>query len=73
MQSITGNKIYINDWYTIYDLRDNYDLIISKNWMTVNSHTIDNVTNMLNMLRDVVLSLENSSLQLTTTKSIMIL
>jgi hypothetical protein len=50
MKGIISNKVSLEGWYTIYDLNDNYDLIIGKNWMTANPHTVDHTTNTLHML-----------------------
>jgi hypothetical protein len=47
MRGITGNTVSVEDSYTIYDLNRNYDLIIEKNWMTSNPHTMNHATNTL--------------------------
>jgi hypothetical protein len=45
-----GNTIDVSGWYTIYDLKGCYDLIIGKSWMAKNPHLIDYQTNTLHML-----------------------
>jgi hypothetical protein len=45
-----GNTINVDGWYTIFDLKGCYDLIIGKNWMAKNLHLIDYHTNTLHML-----------------------
>jgi hypothetical protein len=45
-----GNTVDVSGWYTIYDLKGCYDLIIGKSWMAKNPHLIDYQTNTLHML-----------------------
>jgi hypothetical protein len=50
MRGEKGNTINVDGWYTIFDLKGCYDLIIGKNWMAKNPHLIDYQTNTLHML-----------------------
>jgi hypothetical protein len=50
MRGEKGNTINVDGWYTIFDLKGCYDLIIGKNWMAKNPHLIDYRTNTLHML-----------------------
>ena len=47
---VTGNRVNISGWYTIFDLGGIYDLIVGKDWMASNLHIIDHKTNTLHML-----------------------
>ena len=50
LKGITGNKVPIEGWYTIFDLQGNYDLIVGKDWMEKNPHFVDHKNNILHML-----------------------
>jgi len=50
VRGVTGNRIDISGWYTIFDLGGIYDLIVGKDWMAANLHIIDHKTNTLHML-----------------------
>jgi hypothetical protein len=50
MRGTHGNHLSINGWYTVYDLEGIYDLIVRKNWMLANPHTVDHSTNTLLLL-----------------------
>lgn len=45
-----GNTVDISGWYTIYDLKGCYDLIVGKSWMAENPHLIDYHANTLHIL-----------------------
>jgi hypothetical protein len=45
-----GNNVPINEWYTVYDLKGSYNLIVGNNWMTANPHVIDHGNNTLYLL-----------------------
>jgi hypothetical protein len=70
MKGITGNRVPIDGWYTIYDLKGNYDVIVGKNWMAANPHAVDHSTNTLHMLRGDWTSLTGGSPSWITEKSI---
>jgi hypothetical protein len=36
-----GNKIPVDGWFTMVDLSGNYDVIVGRNWMSANPHTIE--------------------------------
>jgi len=50
VRGVTGNRVNISGWYTIFDLGGIYDLIVGKDWMAANLHIIDHKTNTLHML-----------------------
>lgn len=50
LKGITGNKVNIDGWYTLYDLGGNYDVILGKNWMAKNPHIVNHKDNVLYML-----------------------
>jgi hypothetical protein len=70
MKGINGNKVAIDGWYTVYDLKSNYDIIVGKNWMAANPHAINHATNTLHMLRGNWESLTSEGPMLVTEKSI---
>ena len=51
LRGTTGNRIQVDGWYTLFDLKGNYDLIIGKDWMSANPHTVDHSTNTLHLLK----------------------
>jgi len=50
VRGVTGNRVDISGWYTIFDLGGIYDLIVGKDWMAANLHIIDHKSNTLHML-----------------------
>jgi hypothetical protein len=50
VRGVTGNRVDISGWYSIFDLGGIYDLIVGKDWMAANLHIIDHKTNTLHML-----------------------
>jgi hypothetical protein len=50
VSGVTGKRVDISRWYTIFDLGGIYDLIVGKDWMAANLHIIDHKTNTLHML-----------------------
>jgi hypothetical protein len=40
MTGTRGNKVLIEGWFTVFHLSGNYDIIVAKNWMATNPHTI---------------------------------
>jgi hypothetical protein len=71
MEAIKGNSIVINRWYTVYDLRGSYDLIVGKKWMVANPHIIDHCNNTLRLLGEGWSLLGDGQPNLATPKSIM--
>jgi hypothetical protein len=73
LKGITGNKISVDGWYTIFDLGGNYDLIVGKNWMVKNPHVVDHNKNILHVLRGDWASLDadKSNLALKDRTSVM--
>lgn len=51
LKGITGNQVKIDGWYTVFDLKGNYDVIVGKNWMSANPHIVDHKNNILHMLK----------------------
>jgi hypothetical protein len=50
IRGVTGNRIDISGWYTIFNLGGIQDLIVGKDWIAANLHIIDYKTNTLHML-----------------------
>ena len=50
VRGVTGNRINISRWYTIFDLGGIYNLIVGKDWMAAYLHIINHKTNTLHML-----------------------
>jgi hypothetical protein len=70
MRGTRGNHVSIDGWYTVFDLHRSYDLIVRKNWMSVNPHTIDHSTNTLHLLEEGWLSSEKGGQSVMRGKSI---
>jgi len=51
----TGNYADVTGWYTVFDLKGTYDIIIGKNWHSRTRHLVD-TDNVLHLL-DVYWSL----------------
>jgi len=49
IRGISGNYATITGWYTLFDLRGAYDLIVGKNWHSVTRHLVDS-GNVLHLL-----------------------
>ena len=50
VRGISGNYATITGWYTLFDLKGAYDLIVGKNWHSTTRHLVDsnNVLHLLN-------------------------
>ena len=70
MKGTRGNRVSIDGWYTVYDLKGSYDVIIGKNWMAANPHAVDHSTNTLHMLRGDWKSLTSEGPSWVTDKTI---
>jgi len=49
IRSITGNYADVTSWYTVFDLKGAYDIIIGKNWHSKTRHLVDS-DNVLHLL-----------------------
>jgi len=61
LRGITGNRINISNWYTIFDLRGIYYLILGIDWIATNLHVINHKTNTLHLLEPNYTDLEQGS------------
>jgi hypothetical protein len=50
LNEIRDNRISIEGWYTIYNLKYSYNLIVKKNWISNNSHITNHLRNTLYLL-----------------------
>jgi len=41
LRGATGNYVDITGWYTLFDLKGAYDLIVGKNWHAATPHLVD--------------------------------
>jgi len=49
LRGATGNYVDITGWYTLFDLKGAYDLIVGKNWHSATPHLVDS-DNILHLL-----------------------
>jgi transposase InsO family protein len=49
IRGITGNYVDISGWFTLFDLKGAYDLIVGKNWHSKTRHLVDS-NNVLHLL-----------------------
>jgi len=49
IQDVTGNYIDVTGWYTVFDLKGAYNIIIGKNWHSKTRHLVDS-DNVLHLL-----------------------
>ena len=49
IHGITGNYAYVTGWYTVFDLKGAYDIIIGKDWHSKICHLVDS-DNVLHLL-----------------------
>jgi len=49
IRGITGNYVDVTGWYTVFDLKGAYDIIIGKNWHSKTRHLLD-LGNVLHLL-----------------------
>jgi len=44
IHGIAGNYAAITGWYTLFDLKGAYDLMVGKNWHSMTHHMVDSGT-----------------------------